>query len=117
MCIRDRSIREIGIFGSEAKASVESTISDTGVFTKKTDNTGEAFSDILKDQYYNYVRNNGVSATASGVEDSSKTPISGAIDNDATTRWSHTGGDGTYYTCLLYTSWSLLWHFYILYLQ
>ena len=91
------SIREIGIFGSEAKASVESTISDTGVFTKKTNNTGEAFSDILNDQYYNYVRNNGVSATASGVENSS-TPISGAIDNDANTRWYDPSGDGTYYT-------------------
>ena len=101
------SIWEIGIFGSEAKASVESTISDTGVFTKKTNNTGEAFSDILKDQYYNYVRNNGVSATASGVEDSSKTPISGAIDNDATTRWSDTHGDGTYYTVDLGATYSV----------
>lgn len=101
------SIREIGIFGSEAKASVESTISDAGVFTKKTNNTGEAFSDILNDQYYNYVRNNGVSATASGVEDSSKTPISGAIDNDATTRWSDTRGDGTYYTVDLGATYSV----------
>lgn len=100
------SIREIGIFGSEAKASVESTISDTGVFTKKTNNTGEAFSDILNDQYYNYVRNNGVSATASGVENSS-TPISGAIDNDANTRWYDPSGDGTYYTVDLGATYSV----------
>ena len=82
------------------------SISDTGVFTKKTNNTGEAFSDILNDQYYNYVRNNGVSATASGVENSS-TPISGAIDNDANTRWYDPSGDGTYYTVDLGATYSV----------
>ena len=41
------------------------------------------------------------------MEDSSKTPISGAIDNDATTRWSHTGGDGTYYTVDLGATYSV----------
>lgn len=91
------SIWEIGIFGSELQASEEYSVNDTSYFTKKDSNTGETLGDIIDYTYYNYVRNNAVTSTASGEDSSSDTPISGAIDNIASTRWSHGGGDSSYY--------------------
>lgn len=90
------SIWEVGIFGNNTKASQERAFENTSNFTKQDNNSGVTFDDILDNQFYNYVRNNGVSASASGVD--SNTPINDAIDNNSSTRWSHGGGDATYYT-------------------
>ena len=51
------------------------------------------------------MRNNGVSATASGGEQ--QTPHKWAIDNDANTRWYDPSGDGTYYTVNLGATYSV----------
>ena len=88
------SIRDVGIFGKDVKATRESAVEATGSFKKTTE--GETFQDIIDSRYYNYTRYNGVSATASGQETTDRTPKE-AIDNNKSTRWSAPNGDSTYY--------------------
>jgi hypothetical protein len=91
------SIWDVGIFGKDVKATRESAVE--GSFEIKTE--GETFQDIIGDEYYNYTRYNGVSATASSQEkpnnQGEKFTPKEAIDNNKSTRWSATDGDSAYY--------------------
>lgn len=89
------SIRDVGIFGKDVKATRESAVEATNSFTKT--NEGETFQDIIDSKYYNYTRYNGVSATASGKPEASDRTPKAAIDNNKSTRWSATNGDSAYY--------------------
>lgn len=88
------SIWDIGIYGADKKATNENAIENKDCFNEGTADTGETFEDIIDSKYYNYVRNNSVSAMASGEENSSR-GASAAIDNDKTTRWSSVNGDSS----------------------
>ena len=88
------SIWDIGIYGADKKATNENAIENKECFNKGTAGEGETFEDIIGSKYYNYVRNNSVSAMASGEENSSR-GASAAIDNDKTTRWSSVNGDSS----------------------
>lgn len=92
------SIWDIGIYGADKKATNANAIENNNCFKKGgTSSEGETFEDIIDSKYYNYVRNNSVSAMASGEETSSR-GASAAIDNDKTTRWSTTSnGDSSYF--------------------
>lgn len=88
------SIWDIGIYGADKKATNENAIENKDCFKEGTAGEGETFEDIIDSKYYNYVRNNSVSAMASGEENSSR-GASAAIDNDKTTRWSALNGDSS----------------------
>lgn len=88
------SIWDIGIYGANGKATNESAVENKDCFKEGTAGEGETFEDIIDSKYYNYVRNNSVSAMASGEENSSR-GASAAIDNDKTTRWSALNGDSS----------------------
>ena len=88
------SIWDIGIYGADKKATNENAIENKDCFKEGTADAGETFEDIIDSKYYNYVRNNSVSAMASGEENSSR-GASAAIDNDKTTRWSSVNGDSS----------------------
>lgn len=88
------SIWDIGIYGADKKATNENAIENKDCFKEGTAGEGETFEDIIDSKYYNYVRNNSVSAMASGEENSSR-GASAAIDNNKTTRWSALNGDSS----------------------
>ena len=88
------SIWDIGIYGADKKATNENAIENKDCFKEGTAGEGETFENIIDSKYYNYVRNNSVSAMASGEENSSR-GASAAIDNDKTTRWSALNGDSS----------------------